>query len=609
MREKFIYLLEIVLLVFIVVSRAFYYSNIDDKLESQSSEAKANQEKVMYNTIVTQIDTIGVKLKVIKDDNFLEQGILKTRIDIMNNLSMLRENIDSISALYVAFENGQCYGSYDNRMEFNGIEIEDWYVNTKRNNDLVLTGKKTSDMRYVGVLSLPLIDDEGKFYGVIAAEIDENIFRDVIKTFEAYIEQIILKDKNGNSFYVYDKTAKISSSDPVSYIFNSENRYGFLKNSIDFDIEIYYTYEKISIIKSLVQPLDAIILSLFLALVIFKVIRTKQLVDIDKIMLRANMFLIFELGLTFFLIVGERTVGANNHSEILRRYENIIKESCHEITDIVYEDVKDDIIYDLEESLINEKLINLKNEIQNLNTIFYIDFDGNYKAYPMVNDETLKNLNFETNRKLLNGKEKDSFYQIYDFDDFSTYVGTKKIVDSNGKYIGTVGVNIKLERLYDFAKRLYNKQNLNYKIEIDEDGIINKVYYSGKKEKLNLNMSKENKNKLSNEYGVIVERTQLIGKRYVFFKSYGGDKKYLLEISFESTDGIYKIIKSAAGILGVVFITILVIRKLNRECINRKVDLEKEIIKNVENLRKEDEERKAEDKDLIKKIRIFEKSK
>lgn len=543
----------IVLCMFRYVFFGFYIGHMDNV----QSTCVEHISETAFNVLADSLEYVSSKIELFEftdvDDNL--ENIPKR--EIVSQLSKFKNSFYYVSSVYLALENGQYYESTSQGADQLGTENQEWYLKTKRNlktNFLTVTKKNKSTC---GIIASPFYY-KGKYEGVIAVEIDNALFKKIADFFGDDLAQLVISDEDNNPLYLFDKNFKENdkyNKFAKTYYYMTHNQ----KEQSQFTVATYT-------MRTGSKPLHAALTWLFSLVFVSTIgytiwLKWKNNKDFTVGFFAFQIILVMAIEITtcFVIYFINYNQHVKHHENVMEQFEEQIDANSKYLAETIWLKVqekkvfKENKLLDAGSESLNELVDILNNVSRNSSHIinfFFISKDGEYQNYPYNPSYEARDLNFQINRRLLNGSDRSTYVGTVDMEDWMLKEYVYKVKDDRNNYIGTFGVNLKFNLTEAEIAKFFGTNEIDSKLEYRE-GIISEITQDREKKILNYHVNTLQHDMLKEQqYGII--SFKFFNKAYfAFVSTLKDDTKRLIPILLEDNDRL-QILMSVCLILSIV---------------------------------------------------------
>ncbi len=536
------------MILFAIIFRTVSYYKIERALIDRYNTFRNDVDSIMYYQIDEVLDFVEARISNFNEADLKFICTEASKQEAVNKLIKLRTELEYVSDIYVALEDGLVYGSSINS-DFAGTENEKWYYETVRTKKSIVSAKNSNTSNPSILVTTPLYLDD-VFRGVIAAEINSDSIKKIITSLYSDAKQVVLKDKDGEVMFKLNRIITTTQRDSKRNFEIKNPKETITYSTHQFSIESCNSLQKPYGTLNTFKIVFAILYCILIVFYILSLFLAKARMNLIK-----GAFGIFILAMAEWIAI---SIGISS------KYDEDINEliECTRknmvFTESIYNEVADELYKVVINALPsgeneqNEENIRMVGKATSpLKSIyplyvgsFNISKEGTYSFIPEVENDEMTKINFKNNRILLNDYFKSSISSFDRIDNEMIYSKLYKVKDSNGEIVGVIGINLEVPSIIDFISDNYAQGNKKLIYEVLNDGSLYSRYYNetykfenGKKYEGNLEFKFNNKRKdylLSNENGVVSSSNSINAKRYVFITDYDRKTKNMIYVTLEN---------------------------------------------------------------------------
>ncbi len=496
--------------------------------------------EVAFNALADSLEYISTKIKLFELKNLDENLENVPKREIVSQLATFKNSFYYVSSVYLALENGQYYESSSQSSDSLGVENQEWYYETRRTLKTSFLAATKNNKANCGIIASPFYYN-GKYAGVIAAEVDNALLKKIADYFDDDVVQIEICDKNNNSLFLYDK----NFVDSEKYIKQS-NVYKFVthntKEISEFHVSTY-------VLRTGSKPAFIISTWLFSLVFIFLIGVTILLKWRNNKDLSAGVFgmqiiiiMMAEITSCFIYYYISYVDHIDHHENVIEKYSDQIESNAKYTAETIWFKVqennilKENKLLDLNSPEMN-KMMEIFNSASKMNrhcvNLFFISKDGEYQNYPYNPNYEAKDYNFQINRRLLNGSDRSTYLETQDLGYWFLKEYVFKVKDDRNNVIGTFGVNLDYEVMDEQISRFFGDNRKENALEY-RGGVLSKTDSNGEKIFIDSTLTNDQIKEIDeNEYGITSMRKGWIRSYYAYYSSLKDETKCFIPITLE----------------------------------------------------------------------------
>lgn len=542
MNKKTLSLTGLIAVIVLCMFRYVFFGFYIEHMDNVQNSCVEHVGEAAFNVLADSLEYVSSKIELFEltdvDDNL--ENIPKR--EIVSQLSKFKNSFYYVSSVYLALENGQYFESTSQDADQLGTENQEWYLKTKRNlktNFLTVTKKNKSTC---GIISSPFYY-KGKYEGVIAVEIDNALFKKIADFFGDDLDQLIISDEENNPLFLFDKNFK--ENDKYNKL--TKTHYYMTHNQKEQSQFTVSTYTMRTGSKPLYIALTWFFSFVFVVTIGYTIwIKWKNNKDFTVGFFAFQIIAVMAVEITtcfiIYFIAYDQHV--KHHENVMEQFEEQIDANSKYTAETIWLKVQEKKIFK-ENKLLEPESESIKNLVEILDNVskknshiinfFFISKDGEYQNYPYNSSYGARDLNFQINRRLLNGSDRSTYVGTVDMEDWMLKEYVFKAKDDRNNYIGTFGVNLKFNLPDAEIAKYFGNNEIDNKVEY-RDGIVSEISKDGEKTILNYFVNNIQHDLLNEqEYGIV--SFKFFDKDYfAFVSTLKDDTKRLIPILLEDNN-------------------------------------------------------------------------